>query len=150
MAFLKRCARCHLLKPLGEFPIRRSGGERRNAYCFPCKLAYQRNYYKKDAEKQRRRVGKNSQRYRERNRRGVLAYLRAHPCVDCGEADLRVLDFDHVRPGKVAEVARLSGCALRWDRVEKEIAKCDVRCANCHRRKTSKERGWRYDFDGEP
>lgn len=81
---------------------------------------------------------------RERNRDYVRAYLEAHPCVDCSEADLVVLEFDH-RGDKVADVGRMirEGWAL-W-RLVKEIAKCDVRCANCHRRKTAERHGgwWR-------
>jgi hypothetical protein len=149
LAFLKQCAMCRVLKPMSEFPLRRSNSGSRNAYCFSCKLTYQRNYYKRDAHNQRRRVGKNSRRYRKHNRRQVLAYLLTHPCVDCGEIDPRVLDFDHVRPGKVAEVSRLATSALRWERVAREIEKCDVRCANCHRRKTARERNWFHDLGDE-
>lgn len=48
-------------------------------------------------------------------------------------ADLRVLDFDH-RPGsgKRKDVMRMvnEGFSLRL--LVEEIAKCDVRCRNCH------------------
>lgn len=45
--------------------------------------------------------------HRERNRQSVIEYLRLHPCVDCGEDDLRVLDFDHVRGTKTRNVSRM-------------------------------------------
>lgn len=79
--------------------------------------------------------------YRDR----LIRYLLEHPCVDCGEADVRVLDFDHEDPAdKLAEVVRLAGFAIAWARVEAEIAKCSVRCANCHRRRTNEMFGyWR-------
>lgn len=76
-------------------------------------------------------------------RAAILKYLEDHPCVDCGEADPIVLEFDH-RGEKLFEIG---GCINRGygvDRIMAEIAKCDVRCANCHRRKTYAERGYSY------
>jgi hypothetical protein len=60
--------------------------------------------------------------------------LRSH-CADCREGRLIVLEFDHVgaKTGNVLDLAR-RGCAL--DRLRAEIAQCEVRCANCHRRRT--------------
>jgi L-lysine 2,3-aminomutase len=45
-----------------------------------------------------------------------------------------VLDFDHVgaKTGCVVELAR-RGYSLR--RLEKEVSQCEIRCANCHRRR---------------
>lgn len=73
----------------------------------------------------------------------VLEYLRAHPCVDCGEKDPIVLEFDH-RDGteKVESVTQLVTNNCGWQKIEDEIAKCDVRCANCHRRRTAIKRGY--------
>jgi hypothetical protein len=85
-----------------------------------------------DVEKRRRA--------RLRARVWLKAYLAEHPCVDCGEDDIRVLEFDHVCPeNKVANVGRMAcdGCSVK--RLEIEVAKCEVRCANCHRRRTRKE-----------
>ncbi|MEF3403445.1 hypothetical protein [Agromyces sp. CCNWLW203] len=76
----------------------------------------------------------------------VGAYLLAHPCVDCGEADVRVLDFDHrVGSGKQAEVMRLVQNGYSVHRVMAEIVKCDVRCRNCHAKVTYERLGenWR-------
>ncbi len=90
-----------------------------------------------------------TQRY-YRKREVVLAqmakYLNEHPCVDCGETDVRCLEFDHVRGKKSRNISAMLGRGISWEKVLVEIAKCDVRCANCHRRITA-ERGahWRQD-----
>ena len=72
----------------------------------------------------------------DRNLAHLLAYLRQHPCVDCGERDPVVLEFDHIGP-KRAAVAQLawSGCSIVT--IDAEIRECEVRCANCHRRVTA-------------
>lgn len=35
-----------------------------------------------------------------------------------------------------------------WEKVKTEIAKCEIRCANCHAVKTAKQFGW-YNFGPE-
>lgn len=75
----------------------------------------------------------------ERRNMVYLRELLMHSrCVDCGDARLVVLEFDHVgtKVGNVTELAR-GGCSL--GRLKGEIAQCEVRCANCHRRRTP---GW--------
>ena len=73
----------------------------------------------------------------------VQEYLSVHPCVDCGETDLRVLDFDH-RDGvtKRQTISYMVKNAFSLESLQQEIAKCDVRCANCHRRRTSRQLSW--------
>lgn len=75
-------------------------------------------------------------RVRNRNRRQLVEYLLEHPCVDCGEADPVVLDFDHMRD-KRCNVSLLTHSTATWTRILEEISKCEVRCANCHRRRTA-------------
>mgnify|MGYP001362314419 CR=1 FL=1 len=77
----------------------------------------------------------------------VYDYLASHPCVECGESDVRVLEFDHVRGIKRTEVMRLASGAYGWNAVKEEIKKCDIRCANCHRRKTAIEFQWYKNLD---
>lgn len=75
-----------------------------------------------------------------RNKLWLKEYLRANPCVDCGETDIRVLEFDHRDPeSKVANVGRLSCDAASLKRIISEVMKCEVRCCNCHRRRTREE-----------
>jgi hypothetical protein len=88
--------------------------------------------------------------YRPKRQRAVRemiwAYLIAHPCVDCGEADPVVLDFDHVRGEKSENLVRLIAAHGR-KKILDEIEKCEVRCANCHRRKTAvAQRNWKLRF----
>lgn len=67
----------------------------------------------------------------------VKEYKETHPCVDCGEEDIRVLQFDHRDPSekldKINNILSNKGIAA----LMAEIAKCDVRCANCHQRRHS-------------
>lgn len=67
----------------------------------------------------------------------IWNYLQQHPCIDCGEKDPVVLEFDHVRGVKAGTISHNLD---DWSqaRLDEEIAKCVVRCANCHRRITYK------------
>lgn len=76
-----------------------------------------------------------------RAKRHVAAYLAGYPCVDCGEPDARVLDFDHVGR-KIEVVSSLAARGAPTARIDAEIARCEVRCANCHRRVTARRSGW--------
>jgi hypothetical protein len=72
---------------------------------------------------------------RRRNLLFVLDHLRRTSCADCGETDLIVLDFDHIG-AKRGSVMVLALNEHSIGSLEREIAACEVRCANCHRRRT--------------
>lgn len=81
--------------------------------------------------------------HRTKNRERLFAYLLCHPCVDCGEDDPVVLEFDHVNEQKSFNIGRaVSGSHRSWAKILAEIEKCEVRCANCHRKRTSQQFGW--------
>lgn len=77
-------------------------------------------------------------RRKEEIKRKMMDFYLTNPCVDCGETDPRVLDFDHINNKKV-NISTLLRKEYSWDSILEEAAKCQVRCANCHRRKTSIE-----------
>lgn len=70
-------------------------------------------------------------------REHIKAVKATSGCVDCGEVDPIVLEFDHLRDKEfnLAHYAKAS-----WERLHAEIAKCEVVCANCHRRRTHSRR----------
>ena len=74
-----------------------------------------------------------------RNLAFIYAALSAAGCIDCGEDDLVVLEFDHVGP-KRATVTQLARDGASLARLRHEIARCEVRCVNCHRRVTAAQR----------
>ena len=92
-----------------------------------------KRHYEKNRVAMIERSAKHKKFHREVVRNYVLSYLNSHPCVDCGESDPIVLEFDHMRD-KVFNISEASGYGL--DRIKLEIDKCEIRCAHCHRRKT--------------
>ena len=66
----------------------------------------------------------------------LVQYLREHPCVDCGETDPVVLEFDHLRE-KLFGIGQMLA-DRPWRDVLAEIEKCEVVCCNCHRRRTAR------------
>lgn len=137
----KTCSTCHELRPLQEFNRRATAPDGLQARCRSCSRAW----YLLNRQEHIDNVAQRNVRTLARYRRALATHLQ-QGCVDCGEADLRVLDLDHRdERAKVANVTVLITTLASWARVEREIAKCDVRCANCHRRRTA-ERGrwWRH------
>jgi len=137
----KRCAKCQLELPIDLFS--RARGGRPASYCKPCTQAYCRAHYAKNSEQHNKRRYLKSKRDAVRNRAYTVAYMRAHPCVDCGEADILVLEFDHIDPStKKYALSDLSRSGHSLDMLKREIAKCEVRCIKCHRRRTARQFGW--------
>lgn len=90
------------------------------------------------AVREQRRFYKQEQKRRAKEY--VRMYLKTHPCIDCGESDPIVLDFDHRNPNtKYRSISQIMAQCLGINKLIEEIEKCDVRCANCHRRKHYKE-----------
>lgn len=133
---------CRDLKPLGDFAFRNRRTGRRQAHCRTCHAAYRRGHYLRNREDYVRREVARMNGYRAENRVHLIDYFTVHPCVDCGETDPVVLDFDHRDPQlKKADVSLLAA-RTRWSEVLREIEKCDVRCASCHRRRTAHQFNW--------
>lgn len=138
---MKRCTKCKKTKPLSDFHVDKKRVDGLAQYCRSCKNAMCRRSYKKGGKKTRDRVSYNRRKNISINRTYVLFYLKEHPCVDCGDARLPVLDFDHVM-GKKQFCISYMITHHSLNNVLKEIAKCEVRCSNCHRMKTAESEGW--------
>ena len=102
-----------------------------------------RRHYEKNRDVIKRKAKENSRATRERVGKWLLDYLRDHPCIDCGEADPIVLEFDHQRDKKFA-IGSATSKGVALSTVVAEVEKCEVRCANCHRRKTYYEAGRKH------
>jgi hypothetical protein len=85
----------------------------------------------------RRRRGKSWVRYqrkRRRERKRRLVELRGGRCEDCGyDATVAALEFHH-RDSLTKEFS-LGNFTGSWERLLREAGKCDLVCANCHRRR---------------
>jgi hypothetical protein len=131
------------LKDESEFNFKFRDIGRRHPFCRECQHAWNREHYKRNRETYIANAHRNTAAYVAENLRRLVEYLLDHPCVDCGEGDILVLDFDH-RDRSTKRMA--VGSLVRygsWSLLDYEIAKCDVRCANCHRRRTAQQMGWR-------
>lgn len=142
---MKVCTRCGPpAQPIENFAIRNRARGTRQYICRNCQNEYVRAHYRANraAYIEKARV-RNTELIRI-NGEFLIAYLKQHPCVDCGERDVIVLEFDHLRD-KVADVSVLARGGYSIETIQKEIDKCEVVCANCHRRRTAKRAGtYRY------
>lgn len=109
--------------------------------CKKCILAERKDQYAKNPELKKQQV----KELRQRNQQFIWDFYSTHPCVDCGENDPIVLELDHVRGKKLAGVSQLVHNTRSLKVIEDEIAKCEVVCANCHRRRTADTQGWFAD-----
>jgi transcription elongation factor Elf1 len=131
-----------LVKPQAAFNKRMLSADGRQSRCRDCS----HDWYLASRVEHIANTARRKRRVREQLQDRLARYLLEHPCIDCGESDIRCLDFDHVDPTtKVAEISIMVGEVWPWDRVIAEIAKCVVRCSNCHRLKEAMVRSlWRH------
>ena len=106
--------------------------------------AYQREYHKRHYLNNLDRYKNKAKRWNRSQRRWAREFIsrvkKLSRCIDCGQTDIRVLDFDHVHGEKVGNVSDMVNGSYSIDAIKKEIRKCEVRCSNCHRIKTMERR----------
>ena len=140
----KHCNGCNQDRDIEDFNLKDKTKGTRHALCRFCMAAYSREHYKNNKQEYLDKAKSRNQRISGENRTKLFAYLSQHPCVDCGETDAYVLELDHVRGKKSNDIAKMVIDGYSWSTIEAEIAKCEVRCANCHRiRENEKSSSWR-------
>ncbi len=136
------CNRCHEEKDEEEFNWRFKALGTRQRTCRECQKAQKSDWYARNSDTHKANVYQNRTRTSNGVREFLYEFLSTHPCVICGETDIRVLEFDHVRGQKRAAIGTLLKNGFSIAVIQEEIDKCDVVCANCHKRKTYKG-SWR-------
>lgn len=110
---------------------RASGVKRRSAPGYNKKARkYSRVFYDRHPEKLKEQARKSCVR-----RRKVLEGLKAgKSCIKCGESHMACLDFHHRDPS--TKDFQITEGVFRYaiEKVLAETEKCDILCANCHRK----------------
>jgi 5-methylcytosine-specific restriction endonuclease McrA len=135
---VKVCPKCGLQKSLDDFGPNVKRGDGLQSYCRVCRREYLREHYARNADRYRMSAAARNKRRRDAVRR-IIREAKDRECADCGvRYPFYVMDFDHrVAAEKRINIGRdaMRGrCSL--DDLMKEIDKCDVLCANCHRART--------------
>jgi hypothetical protein len=130
----KSCFKCKEEKPVDQFRWRSKANGKRSSYCIPCRKEYDRELWSDGRKKKTKLDTRN--KAKERNRDFVWEKLSSG-CLDCGEMDRVVLEFDHIGD-KAMNIAEMIATGYSLESLMLEIEKCEVVCANCHRRRTAK------------
>lgn len=137
---MKWCPRCRQTKSASEFNKSVNRKDGLQVYCRLCRRVIDKDFYDRNPTR-RGTIRNRHEAARVATRKWVMSYLLEHPCVDCGEPDPIVLDFDHVGDDKREGIAEMIKRGFSLTSIRAEVAKCQVRCANCHRRITAKRHG---------
>jgi hypothetical protein len=133
---VKNCNHCGKYKDEEEFNWRYKALGIRYPTCKECQKPFRKNWYEGDAhERHLQNVRERKHEARDFARDYVYNYLLTHPCTQCGETDVRVLEFHHVGGKDMAVSAMVAG-GYPIERIQAEVSKCTVLCANCRRKIT--------------
>jgi hypothetical protein len=127
------CVRCGKDKSEFAFAWRWKWRGIRQKTCKACRKIENAEWYERHGEQHRARVKQRLKAARVAARAYVAAILGQSRCVYCGESDSKVLEFHHVKR-KRNSVSKLAAGGASPERIQREIDRCEVVCANCHRR----------------
>lgn len=126
---LKKCTKCECEKPYAEFSINKSKASGYSSECKACHKIIRKEYYEKNKAKERSRTLETKQRQLQ----AFKDFKSQLSCKLCSENHPAVLQFHHTDPTE-KEIEISLAVRLGWSkqRLQKEIDKCVVLCANCH------------------
>lgn len=162
------CPGCEALRPASDFGIERRRSSGLKTRCRACEAAARRTpegrektrrynqarysnpiYREKTlaaAKVRRKTKGKDDLRKARSRLQAIVDSWKADGCVDCGYADVRAIDPDHLDGvEKAGHVSRMIQLCVSEVRIQAELSKCVPRCVRCHRLRTLSQRpsSWR-------
>lgn len=135
----KTCYGCRISKPETDFNKKKKGLQ---PFCRVCNALRSRAYYAANKEKHKAAATERKKKNIAFVQKYVYDLLQQKGCISCSENHPAALDFDHVRGEKYKNVSSLIAQGSSLESVLEEIEKCDIRCANCHRKRTAQTHGW--------
>ena len=137
------CNICNTDKTEDEFHLLKKRGKiLRQHRCKTCQQAYHKSHYAANKDKYIKKAKTWKLKTQQDNFKKLIKYYETHGCVDCGENHPFLLDFDHTDASNKAENVSVLLSNSSWEKVQKEIDKCVVRCLKCHRKRTIVQLGW--------
>lgn len=95
----KKCPKCKRALDESKFNWKIKN-KQRATYCKQCSRKYIRDHYKRNKDYYLKKARKRNLEQKEIVTNYVKKFLNSHPCVDCGETDILVLEFDHLDQAK--------------------------------------------------
>lgn len=92
-------------------------------------LTYRREWYTKNKKSEINHVKKRKAKIKK----WFKEYKNNLSCKKCGENHPATIDFHH-KKDKENQVAQMVHWGYSIDKIKNEIEKCQVLCANCHRK----------------
>lgn len=144
---MKTCSKCSITKPETEYFVKDKKSGRLHAHCKECYKEHRKTYYAehylKYGDKYRERAKLRRARAKRNLQIKLKDYLEGKSCKNCGESDIRVLEFDHLNPAtKRFGIANSITDGRKWSDILIEIEQCQILCANCHKKQTAIQYGW--------
>lgn len=132
---MKICWKCGNERDGEDFHWKSKPKGIRHTTCKDCMIAYRMAYYERNKETEKARIAKDV-KIRLAKYKGILWGIKSTSgCSRCPEKDPACLDFHHTDPK--TKSFTLAGIRQRSPSLKllmAEIEKCEVICANCHRK----------------
>ncbi len=128
------CSKCKKDLDVTSFSSR--GGGKLHKQCKVCKAKAIKRHYKKNKPDYIERAKKKNVE-RKSKITEILNEIKSVPCKDCNvKYPPHIMDFDHVCGEKYMNIADMRCRLSSFDKILKEVEKCEVVCSNCHRERT--------------
>lgn len=129
----KICPHCGRNLPYSNFTFKDKTHTKLSSWCRDCQKEKAKEIRASNIEKYRSKDRENKNRV-YRKKRGIINSYKECGCVICGEKEPVCLDFHHINPDdKNFDIGKQFHIKAT-ETIIKEIHKCVVLCANCHRK----------------